>query len=881
MVKAKIKEKKALKKSVKQIKKTTLKADNYDQDNFNLDHLLIDEQLEFLTEMNQVESLELLKSKKVYSELDKLIEGKNSNFEKKEILPRNEIKIRLFKNGKFKTKTTTLSLDNSAHLLDLKQRREKKSKLVRPPRSMVEKFFSQIEKNIMDEPVKMIDQIEQNKFEKKEDYSSNLLKKKRLLKRLDNFGLKLYNKLPKYKKLDYNFTPPKFNQKWLINLRFALNFALIALLLIIPIRGLFFYKYLEETKGQVLGVSEEALSELKTGVEAISELNWQAAGLSFGSASNYFREIKQYTDNFNQSFIDLLKVIPVAGKKISSAEKLVRAGEQFSSVAQELTIILSKSQEIKDLDQALTDDLIVIYNGLDKASNDLNLVITDLMEIDSSIIPKEYREIFTQLQEALPVLNQSLNHSKELFKFSLDILGHASPKRYLFMFQNTNELRPTGGFFGTFALVDLDKGEIVNMEVPSGGTYDLKGYLTEKVISPEPMQLVGSAWNIWDANWWADFPTSAEKIIWFFENSGWPSVDGVIAINSSIIPELLKIVGNIEMPEYGKVLTPDNVVLALQHATLFEYEDNKPKEIISDLMPLLIEKLLSTKSEQTLPIILALNNAFESKDFQFYFTEQSKQETARSFGWTGEMEDTNNDYLMVVNTNIAGGKTDTYIKQEVNHYSYIEDDGSIVNTVSIKRSHQGNLIPVDDANYVFAKNNNINYIRIYVPEGSELLEVTGYMPPNELLFKEIYSSYRLDIDLLKINGVVFTDPKTGVDINNELNKTVFGHWLQVEPGESSTLTFSYKLPFKLDLNKKGIFNLFSNDQVIDYSLLVQKQSGVINNSFNSHLYLPKNYSFDWSNNTLGSNLEINEEDLNFSTDLRTDQYYATLIKKNK
>ncbi|MBT4335687.1 DUF4012 domain-containing protein, partial [bacterium] len=674
---------------------------------------------------------------------------------------------------------------------------------------------------------------------------------------------------------------PTFDKKWLINFRFALNFALVALLLIIPIRGLFFYKYLQETKGEVLGVSEVALDEFKSGVDAIQDLNWQQAGISFGSASQYFNEVKQYTDNFNHTFIEILKGLPVTGKKVSSAEKLVSAGEKFSDIAQELTLVLSKSQEFKDLDQALTDNLVVIYNGLEKINSDLDLVISDLIEVDSSIIPGEYRDTFNQLQEALPILKNSLNHNSELFKFSLDVLGHESPKRYLFMFQNNNELRPTGGFFGTFALVDLVKGEIINMEVPPGGTYDLKGYLTKKVISPDPMHLVGTAWNIWDANWWADFPTSAEKITWFFENSNWPSVDGVISINSSIVPDLLEVVGNIEMPEYDKVLTPDNVVLALQHATLFEYEDNKPKEIIGDLMPLLVDKLLSSKSEHTLPLVLTLNSAFESKDFQFYFPDSSMQEKARSFGWTGEIEDTDHDYLMVVNTNIAGGKTDEYINQEINHYSYIESDGSIVNTVSIKRSHQGDLIPEDDARYVFAKDNNVDYLRIYVPEGSELIEVTGFMPPDDSLFKDIYSGYSLDIDLLNINGEVYTDPKSRTRINNELNKTVFGHWIQVEPGESSTLTFSYRLPFELDLEESGFFKWFKKDDVLDHSLLVQKQSGVENNYFNSYLYLPEGFSINWLNNTNGSDTVIKDNGLKFSTELNTDQFYATIISREE
>ena len=858
--------------------------------NFNFDDFLIEEQINYSKEAEQ----NIIRP--VIKELDKLIEGEKlvSNF--KELLPQNEVHIKFTNNGKEILKNKSHKSTNSAYLLNLKKKQEQ-SKFNKPQKSVLKQFFSEAKADRTD------------KFDSPKEINFNptfeapsLLGKKSLLDRLDDFGLNLHNLISKLNikkvslsknKIDKNFinipavskSGKTLNEiKWLMNLKFALNFALVAMLLIAPIRGLFFYKHLLKTKGQVLGVSEIALSELKLGAEAVSKFDWQQAGYSFNNAGTYLDEAESYLEQYNQNLFQIIKVIPVAGKKFESAENLLISGQYLSLAAQNLSAVLSKSQENKSLDLTLTDGLVSIQSGLDEVLINLDKAGLYLTQVDSLVIPDEYREFFVQIQTSLPEFKNNLNKFKNLFGFSLNVLGHNQPMRYLLMFQNPYELRPSGGFFGSYAILDIKKGEIVNLEVPPGGTYDTKGYMTERVISPKPLQLVGSAWSFWDSNWFVDFKTSAKKAEWFLENSGGPTVDGVIAINATLIPEFLKIVGNIEMPEYNKVLTPEDVVLALQHATLFEYDkaENKPKEIITDMAPRLIKSLLSINNDQILPLILTLNKAFKEKEIQLYFSNNDLQQTATEFGWTGDILETDDNYLMVVDSNIAGGKTNAYIESEINHYAYLQDDGSIINTVSITRKHTGNLIDEHDANYVFARANNVSYLKVYVPQGAELLEVTGQVPPEKKLFKDVYENFYEDEYLRKIEGQVITEPLTGTDIYvNEFNKTAFGNWLQVEPGAESTLTISYRL-FKnpeAQSNFNKILSSLSKVESYKYSLLIQKQSGAHNVKINSYLFLPNTWQVKWFDNTAESLLKQTERGLEFSASLTTDQYFATVLTK--
>jgi len=864
-----LKTKKTNKATVKRVSRKTiskskiaviLKKNIDDQELFNLDHFLIDEQENCSVALKS----ETTANKEALKEIDRLIKAEAAlAFNLKELLPKREFKIQLNRQGRLAKINQTHERENSAYLINLKK------------------------------PASVINKQQQKANFKEEVRTSNLapslLKPHSFSENLEKFWSIWSVKLQRSKRQAGTVAPDNSN-RWLFNLKVALNFAFIGLLLILPIRGLFFYQHLSKTKGQILGVSQEAWQELKQGAMSASQADWQSASFSFGLASSYLAEAQATVEQYRHSLLDLVKLIPAGGTKVVSLENLLLAGQSLTNAAEGLASTLSAtaSSGSGGLEQLMTADFASLAKGLDAAQADLDKSFGYLNKVKPEVIPQEYRQSFVDFSLQLGPLSASLKRAEEFLLFAMEMLGQQTPKRYLIMMQNTNEARPAGGFFGTFALLDLKKGKITNLEVPPGGTYDLKGYYTgPRIRPPEPLTLIGSAWSAWDANYFADFPSSAKKVAWFFEQSGWPTVDGVIAINSSLIPELLKIVGNIELPKYNKVLTPEEAILALEHATLFEYDKakNAPKEIITDLTPVLLKRLFGLSGEAAWPLVLTLEQALAQKEIQLYFSEQSLQERAENFGWTGEIKPSSGDYLLAVDTNIAGGKTNAYLTSQINLYSYVQPDGSLINTVAITRHHHGDEIDPKSAAYVLAKQNNVAYLRIYVPQGSELLEVSGQTPPEKELFKEPYPNFSEDEYLRSIQGQVALDEPSGTAINNEAGKTVFGNWLQVKPGEEKTLTFSYRLPFKLDLPNvswwQRVVNLFRKTTGVNhnYSLLVQRQSGANQTTLKSFLFLPDNLKIDWLKSTNGSTVSQTDQGASLTSELKTDQYYAAVLRR--
>jgi len=396
-----------------------------------------------------------------------------------------------------------------------------------------------------------------------------------------------------------------------------------------------------------------------------------------------------------------------------------------------------------------------------------------------------------------------------------EILGTERPKRLLVVFQNNRELRATGGFAGSYALIDTKGGMITNIEVPGGGFYDLKGSQTNFVEAPRPFLIFKPYWEIWNFNWFADFPTSAQKLIWFYDEHGEPTVDGVIALTPNLIEDLLLITGPIELPKYNQVIDSSNFVRETQEEVEFEYDIklNTPKAFIADLLPIFFEKLLAKASSgQMQEVLAALDKAFEERHLMIYLTNPIVQKSVENLGWGGEIRLVNSDYLQFVHNNTGGGKTDVVISDSMKDTIELTPYGSAIHNIELTRFHAGDI---DD---VFEGHNNLDYIRFYVPKGSRLISAEGFTDEPEDRFKSIDRMVGQDLDLKISNESWRVDSVSGTHIFEESGKTVFGNWLGLKVGQKKTVSLSYEVPVEIIRAHRSNLNQ-------EYTMYWQKQSG--------------------------------------------------------
>ncbi len=631
----------------------------------------------------------------------------------------------------------------------------------------------------------------------------------------------------------FSFAP---HAQWM---RRVAAFAAIALAVSLPLQALLSYTGLLKKAGAIAAGAKEAVVGLKdAGTATLGEGDAEA---SFGRAAGAFAETRDRVDDIA---VRLAAVLTGNGDKLASGERLLAAGEAAAKAGEELA---AGVEALEGSPETVAKKLERMTLALASALPHLETASAELEEVSLRSLPESFREPFAAIRGDVAGAVADLKRATASSGVLLDAIGANGKRRYLVVFQNSRELRPTGGFIGSYALMDLKDGSIEDIEIPAGGSYDLRGGLNQRIEAPEQLRLVNARWEFQDANWFADFPTSAQALVWFYEKSGGPTVDGVIAVNSNMMEDLLAVVGPMEMPEYGKTIDAENFHLETQKSVEIEYdrETNRPKQIISDMAPKLLQKLLDGGAKDMPKLASVFGGALAAKDVQVWFRDETAQAAAADFGWTGELAPPEGgDFLAVVDTNIAGGKTDGVVKADIRHETRIEASGAIVDTVTVTRTHRG------EKGELFTGIKNIDYLRLYVPKGSELLSAEGFEAPGEGYFLPADDTLQPSTLLAAVEGVAATHAPSGTRVTEESGLTVFGNWVQLEPGETRSVKVSYRLPFRVqDLVREPETRFEKIREALgawsptaSMKLVVRKQPGAVDRTFSSRIHLPEGWS---------------------------------------
>lgn len=394
-----------------------------------------------------------------------------------------------------------------------------------------------------------------------------------------------------------------------------------------------------------------------------------------------------------------------------------------------------------------------------------------------------------ELKEKIKAGRSTIADASPLTRLLPSLLGYPNTARYLLILQNSDELRPTGGFIGTYGIIQTKDGDFERFETHDIYHLDMPVKDKVSVTPPAPLKkyLGVDKWYMRDANWSPDWPTSAEKIAWFYnqENSKMDKpdpiseFDGVIAITPELITDLMTLTGPIQIAK--ETYTAQNFVDLLQYKVEKGYvqlgiSSWQRKEVIGEISKTMKQRLLDLPLSRWPELIKLISDNVARKNILLYSRNPDLQALIREQGWSGELRHDWGDYVMVVDANMAALKTDAVIDRQID-YKVIEENNVLKAKLVIRYSHSGH--------FDWKTSRYRTYTRVYVPAGSRLIKASG-----------------------------FTQDE--VTIGEELGKTYFGAFLSVEPGQIGQLVFEYELPNLLLDNLKKFNN---------YRLTIQKQPG--------------------------------------------------------
>jgi len=502
--------------------------------------------------------------------------------------------------------------------------------------------------------------------------------------------------------------------------------------------------------------------------------------------------------------------ILAAQHSLDTAEIIIEAIKPYADV------IGFATKEGETEAQSAEDKIVFILETLDKISPQLEtiggkvaLIEEEISQINprrypKSIAGKQIRSQLTTIQASLASTKETLANIKPLTKLLPKLLGHPKPQKYLLIFQNDAEIRGSGGFLTAYAILEANRGKITPLD--SQDIYTIDNRFGNRLPAPDPIKkylpLVNN-WHLRDMNLSPDFTESMDVFIPNFKDvasSTSKYFDGVIAIDTQFPVGLLQVLGKVGVANWGEYHAeiveecncPQVVYKMEDYATRpTHYVKQDRKGMIGPLMhSILLNVMNSPKRLWPQFIEIGLKNIKE-KHLMFYFPDdEDMQEVAESFNASGTIQDYDKDYFHLNDTNFAGAKSNLYVEQEIDQEIEVASDGTITKTVTIVYT---NPQPPDDCNLesgALCLNGLLrDWVRIYVPEGSELVEILGS-----------------DID---------------ATTSKDLGKTVFEAFIELRPESKTKLIVKYTLPFKHETG--------------DYQMLIQKQPGAKNHQYTINL----------------------------------------------
>lgn len=352
-------------------------------------------------------------------------------------------------------------------------------------------------------------------------------------------------------------------------------------------------------------------------------------------------------------------------------------------------------------------------------------------------------------------------------------------RTFMVLFQNSMELRPGGGFIGSFGILKIKNGNASLLQVHDLSNFD--GRIPDTITPPYPMEefLHIKSWKLRDSNYSPDWAKNAEKAEEFYRmGNGQENLDGIIGINSHLLSSILEVTGPITVEGYPGNYDSENAILTLEHQVERAYAEQgitkgERKSIMQPLAKEISKRVIAMSGTDKVKLASVIMKDLNQKDIQLYFKDKELQSKVEEAGWSGEVNyGWRNDYLFMVDANLGAYKSDYYMKRS---FDYSVDLSKEVPTAKLKITYN-HTAKVKD----WMTNNYLTYLRVYVPRGSWLVNSSNL---NEIKYGE------------------------------EFGKKYFGSVVDVKIGEAKTVEFEYALP-------SGIKD--------EYDLLIEKQAGIEN-----------------------------------------------------
>lgn len=498
--------------------------------------------------------------------------------------------------------------------------------------------------------------------------------------------------------------------------------------------------------------------------------------------------------------------LPRYGGDLENAPALFDLGDRIMDGAENAFPLLSALDSTKSDSQLPTIAFLQVVSGqknvIEQSRQDFLQASRARQRINASRLSPSVRQMVERIDQFLFIWQAALDAAS----VAPTQLGGDSARVYLLLAQNSDELRPTGGFISSAALVRVNRGDISVTDFQD--SYAVDNFNRFHPLAPPALSkyMFAGLLVFRDTNWYPDFPTTARAAQNIYRVDRGIATDGVIAVNLKGIPRLIEAIGPITIEPGSERVDGSNVM-----AKVRTYWAPPPgtgptpdwwshrKDFMGQLLDAVMKRIKSGDFSRV-KLARALADVIASKDLLVYMKDVDETKQAK-FLWSGAIDSNSGDALMITDANVGFNKVDVNVDRRADYSAIIDDHGAIHAKLTI------------------------TYTNLSAPDGKACLHQPYYPPTYAELQQGCYWDYIRVVapassQLIKADGV--SEPVTETPIND---RAVFGGFLVVGRGETRTVQFEYTVPANSELKSH-------------YGLIWEKQPGAPNFPVRIHLTLP-------------------------------------------
>lgn len=459
---------------------------------------------------------------------------------------------------------------------------------------------------------------------------------------------------------------------------------------------------------------------------------------------------------------------------------------------------------------------------------DINAAGAEFEAIDLENLPRPlHDEVGDSIKQAEST-DKLLAKAQAGFEVLPEILGRDEPRTYIMGFQNSAELRGSGGALLQFEFLTIDNGRpqlAGNSKGSVGSVYklDQERQTIDIPLPPDAWYVreIVDAQRFGNFNWSPDWPLDAKLGVAYGQRSAelcrpggdnecpeFPDVDGMIAVDPVTVENLMPGVGPFQ-PRKAFFVTRSTVVDVLLNKAYAVYPiPSDRRQFLGDLVSKFFQRMFDPA--QPTELVNGIGDSLATKHLQIWMADDTEQAYVERMNWDGAIERSpQSDYLYVVEQNVGGNKL-SYTAGQTNQVDVtLGENGNA--RVSTKVTISNDVI-LPQPRWVLGDSKSVHrpMVNIYVPKNAELLGAETAEPC------AVSPSLPLDCNGRLNTPAPAVWPGGSPAQHTEKGKKVWSATLQIPARQEGSFSVDYRVP--------GTIRSRAGRSV--YSLLVQRQPKV-------------------------------------------------------